>query len=121
MRGDLSYLTLEAFSFSTTHSRTRMEAGFASLTTIIRSFSSTLKIHITDDPNVDDVRWVARRLKISQQAAVLRLEQLRIFKQGSHEKWLSLIHNTGNPDWRGKGGGPGGAPPQVHYRCRFDR
>ena len=34
MRGDLSYLTLEAFSFSTTHSRTRMEAGFALLTTI---------------------------------------------------------------------------------------
>jgi Zn-dependent peptidase ImmA (M78 family) len=34
MRGDLSDLTPEAFSFSTTHSRTRMEAGFASLTTI---------------------------------------------------------------------------------------
>ena len=81
-----------------------MEAGFASLTTIYPIILINTKSHITDDPNVDDVRWVARRLKISQRATVLRLEQLRIFKEGSHEKWLSLIHNTGNPDWRGKGG-----------------
>jgi Zn-dependent peptidase ImmA (M78 family) len=71
---------------------------------------------LTDDPDPDDVKWVSRRLKISQQAAVLRLEQLKFFKAGSHDKWLSLIHNSGNPDWKDKGGGAGGPPPQEKVK-----
>lgn len=61
--------------------------------------------YIDDDPDYDDVRWASRRLKISQEATVLRLEQLRIYKAGSHEKWKRIIHNRGNPDFSENGGG----------------
>jgi Zn-dependent peptidase ImmA (M78 family) len=71
---------------------------------------------LTNDPDLEVVKWVSRRLKISQQAAVLRLEQLNRFKAGSHEKWLRLIHNSGNPDWKDKGGGAGGPPPQEKVK-----
>lgn len=69
-----------------------------------------------NDPDVDDVAWVSRRLKISQQAAVFRLEQLKIFKAGSHDKWLTIIHNSGNPDFTEKGGGSSGPPPQEKVK-----
>jgi len=62
------------------------------------------------------VAWASRRLKISQQATVFRLEQLRIFKAGSHDKWLKAIHNSGNPDFSEKGGGAGGPPPQEKVK-----
>jgi Zn-dependent peptidase ImmA (M78 family) len=65
---------------------------------------------VTPDPDLDDVRWAARKLKLSQEATVLRLEQLLIYKLGSHSKWLSLVHND-NPDYSEKGGG-GKQPPE---------
>jgi Zn-dependent peptidase ImmA (M78 family) len=68
------------------------------------------------DPDVNDVASAARRLKISQQAAVLRLEELKVFKPGSHEKWLRIIHNLGNPDFSERGGGAGGPPPQEKVK-----
>jgi hypothetical protein len=76
------------------------------------------------DPDLDDGAWAARRLKISQQAAVLRLEQLGLFKAGSHDKWKRKIRNLGNPDFSEKGGGAGGPPPQekvklAKYGFRF--
>ncbi|MCK1571375.1 ImmA/IrrE family metallo-endopeptidase [Bradyrhizobium sp. 174] len=64
---------------------------------------------VTRDPDLDDVRWAARKLKLSQEATVLRLEQLSIYKAGSHSKWLSLVHGN-NPDYSEKGGG-GKQPP----------
>jgi Zn-dependent peptidase ImmA (M78 family) len=64
---------------------------------------------VTRDPDLEDVRWAARKLKLSQEATVLRLEQLLIYKIGSHSKWLSLVHND-NPDYSEKGGG-GKQPP----------
>jgi len=64
---------------------------------------------VTRDPDLDDIRWAARKLKLSQEATVLRLEQLLIYKLGSHGKWLSLVHND-NPDYSEKGGG-GKQPP----------
>lgn len=75
------------------------------------------------DPDADDVAWASRRLKISQQASVLRLEQLHIFKVGSHDKWMKIVHNR-NPDFYEKRGGPGGPPPQekvklAKYGFRF--
>ena len=77
----------------------------------------------------DDVRWASRRLKISQEATVLRLEQLEIYKTGSHEKWKRIIHNRGNPDFSEKGGGASEPPPQekvklakygFHFAATFD-
>lgn len=81
------------------------------------------------DPDIDDVASIARRLKISQQAAILRLEQLRLVREGSHERWLNAIHNIGNPDYSERGGGAGGPPPQekvklakygFHFANAFD-
>ena len=76
------------------------------------------------DPDVSDVAWASKLLKISQQATVFRLEQLQLFIVGSHDKWLRIIHNSGNPDFSEKGGGAGGPPPQekvklAKYGFRF--
>lgn len=78
----------------------------------------------TKDPDHDDVRWASRKLKISQEATVLRLEQLRVYNQGSHEKWKRIVHNMGNPDFSEKGGGGTEPPPQekvklAKYGFRF--
>lgn len=64
---------------------------------------------VTQDPDLNDVRWAARKLKLSQEATVLRLEQLSIYKAGSHSKWLALVHSN-NPDYSKEGGG-GKQPP----------
>ena len=99
---------------------------FAGSFLVPESYVSALLNSVTpvNDPDLDDVAWAARRLKISQQAAVLRLEQLRLFKPGSHDKWMRIIHNLGNPDFSEKGGGAGGPPPQekvklAKYGFRF--
>jgi Zn-dependent peptidase ImmA (M78 family) len=65
---------------------------------------------VASDPDLDDVRAAAKKLKISQEATVLRLEQLGIYKRGSHGKWRELVHGN-NPDFFEKGGG-GKAPPE---------
>lgn len=64
---------------------------------------------VTSEPDLEDVRWAARKLKVSQEAAVLRLEQIGIYEHGSHSRWRSLVNNN-NPDYSEKGGG-GKAPP----------
>jgi Zn-dependent peptidase ImmA (M78 family) len=85
-----------------------------------------LRARVTTDPNYDDVRWASRRLKISQEATVLRLEQLKIYQPGSYEKWKNIVHNA-NPDWSEKSGGPPGEPPPqekvklAKYGFRFAR
>jgi Zn-dependent peptidase ImmA (M78 family) len=71
-------------------------------------------IALTADPGVEDVALAARRLKISQQATVLRLEEVGLFKSGSHDKWKRLVHNN-NPDFANKGGG-GGKTPQEKIK-----
>lgn len=70
------------------------------------------------------MRWASRRLKISQEATVLRLEQLSLYKAGSYEKWKRIIHNRGNPDFSETGGGGTEPPPQekvklAKYGFRF--
>jgi Zn-dependent peptidase ImmA (M78 family) len=82
-----------------------------------------LRFEVVKDPDLEDVRWAARRLKISQEATVLRLEQLGLYKAGSYDKWKKLIHNA-NPDWSEKKGGPPGPPAQekiklAKYGFRF--
>ncbi len=79
-----------------------------------RSFIRPLLKNVTlpRRPDVDDVAWVSRRLKISQEASVLRLEQLGIFVDGSHASWLATMKSLGgNPDYSEKRGGPGTGPP----------
>jgi Zn-dependent peptidase ImmA (M78 family) len=96
---------------------------FAGSFLVPQSYASTLLgSSVTRDPDVDDVRWAASKLKISQEATVLRLEQIHIFKSGSHDKWRALVHND-NPDFSEKGGGSK-PPPQekvklARYGFRF--
>lgn len=66
--------------------------------------------HIASDPDTDDVRAAAKKLKISQETTVLRLEQLGIYQRGSHVKWRDLVRGN-NPDFSEKGGG-GKKPPE---------
>jgi Zn-dependent peptidase ImmA (M78 family) len=68
------------------------------------------------EPDLSDVAWASRRLKISQQATVLRLEQLGFYKVGTYEKWCTAIHNLGNPDFSEGGGGAAGPPPQEKVK-----
>lgn len=87
--------------------------------------NSLLKSPVTSEPGYDDVLWASRRLKISQEATVLRLEQLRLYKPGSHDRWKVLVHNL-NPDFSEKGGGGKEPPPQekvklAKYGFRFAR
>jgi Zn-dependent peptidase ImmA (M78 family) len=91
---------------------------FAGSFLVPESYVSALLNNVSpvSDPDLEDVAWAARRLKISQQAAVLRLEQLHLFKTGSHDKWKRIIHNLGNPDFSEKGGGAGGPPPQEKVK-----
>jgi Zn-dependent peptidase ImmA (M78 family) len=98
---------------------------FAGSFLVPRDYVGRLIRSISDDPDVDDVKSAARRLKISQEAAVLRLEQLGVFRHGSYRKWKELVHNL-NPDFSEKGGGSGEPPPQekvklAKYGFRFAR
>ena len=67
-------------------------------------------------PTLDEVKRVANRLKLSQQASVLRLEQLGIYREGAHDEWLKLVHNIGNPDFSERGGGGNQPPPQEKVK-----
>lgn len=97
---------------------------FAGSFLVPRSYASILLgSSVTRDPDVDDVRWAAGKLKISQEATVLRLEQINLYKSGSHSKWLSLVHND-NPDFSERGGGGKQPPAQekvklAKYGFRF--
>jgi Zn-dependent peptidase ImmA (M78 family) len=53
-----------------------------------------LRSSVVKDPDLDDVKSAARHLKISQEATVLRLEQLGLYRAGSYDKWKKLIIRT---------------------------
>jgi Zn-dependent peptidase ImmA (M78 family) len=81
---------------------------------------------VPTEPTIDDIARLARRFKISQQATVLRLQQINLIAEGSYDRWVTAIHNIGNPDFTEKGGGSGGPPPQekvklAKYGFRFAR
>lgn len=87
----------------------RFAGAFLAPKTFIRSL---LNATPSNHPDTDDVARVSRRLKISQEASVLRLEQLGFFAEGSHSSWLAIVKSSGgNPDYSEKGGGGNGKPP----------
>lgn len=73
---------------------------------------------VSKEPNLDEIRWAARRLKISQEATVLRLEELGYYKSGTHTRWRELVHNN-NPDFSEKGGG--GKEPPAQEKVKLAR
>ncbi|MGH0213681.1 ImmA/IrrE family metallo-endopeptidase [Sinorhizobium meliloti] len=102
---------------------------FAGAFLVPRTFIRSLLKDITPakHPDAEAVVWVSRRLKISQEASVLRLEQLGLFEEGSHSSWLAIVKSRGgNPDYSERGGGSGQPPPQektklAKYGFRFAR
>ena len=73
-----------------------------------QSISDLLEgISVPRRPSTDDIARISRRLKFSQQATVLRLEQLGVIEEGSYQAWLTSISNIGNPDFENKSGGSG--------------
>jgi Zn-dependent peptidase ImmA (M78 family)/transcriptional regulator with XRE-family HTH domain len=97
---------------------------FAGSFLVPQSYASTLLgSQVSRDPTVEDVRWAAGKLKISQEATVLRLEQINLYMAGSHSSWRALVHNE-NPDFSEKGGGGKEPPAQekvklAKYGFRF--
>lgn len=86
---------------------------------------SLLRSDVNPEPSQDDIRWASRRLKISQEATVLRLEQLHLYGAGSYDRWKRIVHNN-NPDYFEKPGGGTEPPPQekvklAKYGFRFAR
>ncbi len=47
---------------------------------------------------------------------MLRLEQLGIYREGSHRRWKQSWHNIGNPDFSESSGGSGTPPPQEKVK-----
>ena len=98
---------------------------FAGSFLVPQSYASILLGSSVRDFDIEDVRWAARKLKISLEATVLRLEQINLYPSGSHSKWRALVHND-NPDYSEKGGG-GKVPPAqakvklAKYGFRFAR
>jgi Zn-dependent peptidase ImmA (M78 family)/transcriptional regulator with XRE-family HTH domain len=90
---------------------------FAGAFLVPRSYVASLLGTATpvNDPDYDDVREASRRLKISQEATVLRLEQIGLYRSGSYDKWKRLVHNA-NPDYSEKKGGPPEPPAQEKVK-----
>jgi Zn-dependent peptidase ImmA (M78 family) len=92
---------------------------FAASFLIPQSYVATLLgASITRTPDLEGVRWAARKLKISQEATALRLEQLGLYEGGTHERWRALVHND-NPDFSEKGGG--GKEPPAQEKVKLAR
>ena len=89
------------------------------LSLVPKSYASTLlRTPFTDEPDYDDVRWASRRLKISQEATVFRLEQVGLYRPGSYDRWKALVHNL-NPDYFEKSGGPLGSEPPGQEKVKL--
>jgi Zn-dependent peptidase ImmA (M78 family)/transcriptional regulator with XRE-family HTH domain len=79
-----------------------------------------LKNPTTTEPDDDDVKWASRRLKISQEATVFRLEQLGVYNVGSHARWIALVRGR-NPDYFEKRGGPPGGEPPPQEKIKLSK
>ncbi|MBR1020983.1 ImmA/IrrE family metallo-endopeptidase [Bradyrhizobium viridifuturi] len=79
-----------------------------------------LKGPTTTQPDDEDVKWASRRLKISQEATVFRLEQLGIYTAGSYDRWKALVHGR-NPDYFEKRGGPPGGEPPPQEKIKLSK
>jgi Zn-dependent peptidase ImmA (M78 family) len=70
-------------------------------------------------PSLEDVYRCANFLKISQEATVVRFEQLHLFAPGSHAVWKEAVSSNGNPDWMKRGGGGGSVPQEKVKLAKY--
>ncbi len=74
-----------------------------------------IPLRIQEVSTVEAVRKVANVLKISLEATVIRLEQLKIFPEGTYDQWKASVHNA-NPDSFKRRGGGKTPPPQYKVK-----
>lgn len=70
------------------------------------------RFKISGESSPDDIRRCAKFLNISQQATIVRLEQLQLLPQGYEARWLASVRDKGNPDYMSAGGGGGNTPQE---------
>ncbi|MBU8544890.1 MULTISPECIES: ImmA/IrrE family metallo-endopeptidase [Roseomonadaceae] len=94
---------------------------FAAALLAPKSLVSRVVTELRLDPNPSrvDIARVAKRLKISQQASVIRLEELQYVSAGTHRRWLTGINVSGDPDTETGGGGGGPTPQHKVKLARF--
>jgi Zn-dependent peptidase ImmA (M78 family) len=72
---------------------------------LVREVVARLKID--RDPSPDVIYRAGRLLKLSQEAVVVRLVQLKLVNDDLYDKWRAFISDKGNPDRFTKPGGGG--------------
>ncbi|MCW2272731.1 ImmA/IrrE family metallo-endopeptidase [Rhodoblastus acidophilus] len=92
----------------------RFAAAFLLPKSLCDEVAADLGISQTADR--DTVARAAKKLKASQQATVLRFEQLAILDKGSYINWLSLVRASGNPDYITQGFGIGRRAPEEKFK-----
>ncbi|WP_084608240.1 ImmA/IrrE family metallo-endopeptidase [Nisaea denitrificans] len=79
--------------------------------------SELIDLHRTPStPDPEFIRRISSRLKISQEASALRLEQIGVFEKGTYSEWKSFIQRLGNPDKNTQTGGGG---PTEQYKVKL--
>jgi Zn-dependent peptidase ImmA (M78 family)/transcriptional regulator with XRE-family HTH domain len=73
------------------------------------------RVRPTSTPSTEDVYRCAKYLNISQEATVVRFEQLELFAPGSHATWKNAVSGN-NPDWGKKRSGGGGNVAQEKVK-----
>jgi hypothetical protein len=107
--------------FVTANQTERLCNQFAACFLVPRSYARDLLR--TDarnlEPAADEIAAASRRLKISQQATAIRLEQLGIYAAGTHQRWLKAFKQGDNPDFTPARGGGGNTPPEKTKLAKY--
>lgn len=72
------------------------------------------KIQRAASASIEYIAKIANMLKISQEATVIRLQELNYIAPDSYAAWKAQVARIGNPDWKSPQGGGNGArvPPE---------
>ena len=77
------------------------------------------RLKISANPSRSEIAKLSKKINISQEAIIVRLEQLKLVAAGSHSRWLSAVQEDGNPDWITKGGGSSNIPEERKKLAKF--
>jgi Zn-dependent peptidase ImmA (M78 family) len=79
--------------FTTNNAIERACNLFAAQLLVPRRLAETAfaRTRMNQKPSADDIRRCANFLNISQQATVIRLEQLKLVVDGTHQRWLETV------------------------------
>lgn len=66
---------------------------------------------LSAEPSLRDIYKIAKYLNVSQEAIVVRFQNLKLVAPDTHEKWREAVRGR-NPDWFTTSGGSGGIPQE---------